>query len=186
MNIIKKTREKLGYTQASLAKETGLSLRTIQRLEASKTPPKGHTLKVLSEALELDISVLKDNFLGLEKLKTSDKLSIKIINLSILLFLGIPFGNLIFPFIFWNKKRKSKFVDETGRKIINFQILWTIIFCVSMCFAPFVHIEPIFSIRLIFFVLIVSYAINIGVVFYISTLINRNNFNFLNLPIRLI
>ena len=51
MSIIKNTREKSGFTQAELAKKTGLSLRTIQRLEASNKEPKGHSLKVLQSVL---------------------------------------------------------------------------------------------------------------------------------------
>ncbi|WP_298760968.1 DUF4870 domain-containing protein [uncultured Psychroserpens sp.] len=50
----------------------------------------------------------------------------QLINSFIISFIGIPFGNLIFTFILWYRNRKSKFVDEVGRRIINFQILWWI------------------------------------------------------------
>ena len=48
MNIVKEIRAKSGWTQAMLAEKTGLSLRTIQRLESSNTPPKGYSLEVLA------------------------------------------------------------------------------------------------------------------------------------------
>ena len=44
-------REQKGFTQKTLAEATGLSLRTIQRLEAGNSEPKGHTLTVLAKAL---------------------------------------------------------------------------------------------------------------------------------------
>ena len=49
MNIVKNKREQHGYTQDELANKTGLSLRTIQRLESSNKEPKGHSLTVISE-----------------------------------------------------------------------------------------------------------------------------------------
>ncbi|WP_348796965.1 DUF4870 domain-containing protein [Flavobacterium adhaerens] len=35
----------------------------------------------------------------------------------------IPFGNYIFPILFWtSKKDQSKFVDENGKQALNFQL----------------------------------------------------------------
>jgi uncharacterized Tic20 family protein len=35
----------------------------------------------------------------------------------------IPFGNFIFPIIFWtSKKDKSEFVDHHGKQVLNFQL----------------------------------------------------------------
>jgi len=139
MCIIKQIREKCGYTQIELAKKTGLSLRTIQRLESSNKEPKGHTLTVLSEVFNIEISVLQEKFLSIEQKKKSETTSIRLINLSVLAFLGIPFGNIILPVILWKRKRKSKLVDEFGRRIINFQILWSAILCLLLCIAPFIN-----------------------------------------------
>ncbi len=93
MNIIKKLRIKSGFTQKSLAKASGLSLRTIQRLEASGIAPKGHTLKVLSDVLNIEPATLRAQVLsGSNHLESeqndsistaeSELQSIKMINLS--------------------------------------------------------------------------------------------------------
>jgi transcriptional regulator with XRE-family HTH domain len=88
-----------------LAEKAGLSLRTIQRFEAGTNEPKGHSLKVISKAFDVDISIFQKNNIPEKETSEADKLSIKLINLSALAFLGIPFGNLIFPFFIWTKKR---------------------------------------------------------------------------------
>ena len=55
---VRELREQLAYTQAELASRTNLSIRTIQRVESGESVPKGHTLKVLSEVLNIDSSEL--------------------------------------------------------------------------------------------------------------------------------
>jgi uncharacterized Tic20 family protein len=42
-------------------------------------------------------------------------------------YIGIPFGNIIAPFIVWQlKKDSSSFVDEQGKEAVNFNISFTI------------------------------------------------------------
>lgn len=176
----------MGYTQLELAKKTGLSLRTIQRLESSNKKPRGHTLTVLSEIFNMDSSVLQEKFKSIEQTKKQETSSIRLINLSVLAFLGIPFGNIILPVILWKRKRKSKLVDEFGRRIINFQILWSAIFCLLLCIAPFVNKFFFSGTPLILVVLFSAMAINIIIVCATAIKLQRDNFDFLNLPIRFI
>jgi len=43
------------------------------------------------------------------------------------MFIGVPFGNIIGPFIIWLiKKDESEFVDKCGKESLNFQISMTI------------------------------------------------------------
>lgn len=51
--MIKKLRTDKGFSQEELSEKSGLSLRTIQRLENGETEPRGDTLKRLINALEL-------------------------------------------------------------------------------------------------------------------------------------
>lgn len=186
MSIIKNLREKSGYTQSNLAEKTGLSLRTIQRLEAGDSIPKGHTLKALSNVFEVEPSLLQQRFVGVEQDEQSDKTSIKLINLSILGFFVFPFGNVIFPFMVWRKRGPSRVVDEVGRKIINFQLLWTIVLCFLLCISPFIDPEIFPSFPLILMVLFTALAFNLFIVFYTANSIQRDDTDFLNLPFRLI
>lgn len=50
MPTLKQIREKQNLTQEELSEKSGISVRTIQRIEAG-TPPKGYTLKTLAKAL---------------------------------------------------------------------------------------------------------------------------------------
>jgi len=184
MSIIKQIREKSGLTQMDLSNKTGLSLRTIQRLDISDKAPKGHTLKVLSEAFNLEPLVFQKKIQSIQENKALDTLSVKYINLSVLAFLGIPFGNIILPLLMWRNKRKSKLVDEAGRKIINIQILWSIILCLFLCLSPFISVVIASSFHLILVVLFVAIIINIIVVIATALALQSNNLNFLNPPIR--
>ncbi|MFP2997176.1 helix-turn-helix domain-containing protein [Spongiivirga sp. MCCC 1A20706] len=186
MSIVKKTRRRLGYTQAELAKKTGLSLRTIQRLESNNNKPKGHTLTVLSEAFNIKPSVLQKQFQNIERTKKSEATSIRFINLSVLSFLGIPFGNIILPLILWRKDRKSKLVDEIGRRIINFQIIFSAILAILLCLSPFIGRKFFSNTSIILYVLFASYAFNIIIVCRNAIKLQRNNFDLPNLPIRFI
>ncbi len=167
-----------------LAQKTGLSLRTIQRLEASNQEPKGHTLAMLSKVFHIEPSTLQEKFHSIQKNKNSEIVAVKTINLSVLACFGIPFGNIILPIMLWRKKRKSKLVDELGRKIINFQIIWTTILLLSLIISPFINSKLFGSFPLILIVLFVALTINLIVVCFTAILLQRKNLNFLNLPIR--
>ena len=184
MGIIKQIREKSGYTQIDLSKKTGLSLRTIQRLDTSDKAPKGHSLKVLSEVFNLEPLVLLKKFQSIQQNKALDTLSIKYMNLSVLAFLGIPFGNIILPLLMWRNKRKSKRVDEAGRRIINVQILWSILLCLFLSISPFINVVTVSSFPIILIVLIIAIIINIIVVITTAMALHRNDLYFLNPPIR--
>lgn len=50
-------REGAGHTQQSLAEATGLSLRTIQRIEKGEVKPRSHSKKAIATALAIDLAV---------------------------------------------------------------------------------------------------------------------------------
>ncbi len=52
MSKLKIVREQKNLTQEELSEKSGISVRTIQRIE-SGIAPKGHTLKALSKTLEI-------------------------------------------------------------------------------------------------------------------------------------
>ncbi len=122
MNNLLKYREKLNLTQQQLADKAKISVRTIQRIEAGQEL-KGYTLDALSKALEVSREqLLKDK--DLEEKETNTQI-IKLINLSSLLLLIVPFGSIILPLIimYWRKE-----VNAITKQIVSIQILWTILF----------------------------------------------------------
>ena len=197
MNIIKKLRIKSGFTQKSLAKASGLSLRTIQRLEASGIAPKGHTLKVLSDVLNIEPATLRAQVLsGSNHLESeqndsistaeSELQSIKMINLSVLAFFVFPFGNMILPFILWKKKKASKLINEIGKKIINVQIIWSVSLMFLLSISPFIDRGSASSIPLILWVLLTAILVKVVIVGATARAIDRGNVDILNLPFQLI
>ncbi|REC53529.1 DNA-binding protein [Chryseobacterium piscium] len=136
MSELKKIRESRNLTQEELAEKSGISVRTIQRIEAGTTP-KGYTLKTLAESLEVSENDLLTSVTIKEEIiideiifttEENDSLSnsglIKIINLSSLPFAWLPIANFLLPLlIMFFTKEKSPIVKQ----IISLQIFLAII-----------------------------------------------------------
>ena len=156
---VKELRNKKGMSQEVLAEESGLSLRTIQRIENGESNPTGDSLKRLSNALDVNPDELID-----WTIKEDNKYLI-FLNLSALTFLFFPMLGILVPFILWtSKKDKIKNINKLGKGLINFEITWTIL----LFLIPFMFIlisktsllESL-SFRNIFIVIGVLYFINL-------------------------
>ncbi len=180
---VRERREGLGYTQSDLADHTNLSLRTIQRIESGKTVPKGHTLVVLAEALGVAKSELINET---QELSREDKIKIKLINLSALSFMAIPFGNIIFPLWLWSKNRSNILIDEVGRKIVNYQIIWSVGTSISLICAPFAQKYFSLSSPLFLYVLLISMSLNLIIIAKTSRSIDMGDLDILRLPINIL
>lgn len=153
MSKLKAAREQKNLTQEELSEKSRISVRTIQRIEAG-TEPKGHTLRALAKALELDENALQDKEIvaEAEDVEIHERITdevmteikedttdinyslIKIINLSSLLFILLPPLNIFVPLLlmFTMKQRNT-----LARQIISVQMLWTVM-------APIVFMLGIF------------------------------------------
>ena len=125
MSPLLEYREKLQLTQEELAAKSGISVRTIQRIE-SGIKPKGYTLESLSKAL----GISKDDLLAEQNTSLiRNKQLIKYINLSSILLLLIPLGSIIMPLIIMRWKKE---INTLTKQIVSIQILWTLSFPVVM------------------------------------------------------
>lgn len=135
MSQLKKIREEKNLTQEELAEKSGISVRTIQRIEAG-TDPKGYTLKTLVATLDISekdlliADILKQEIkaeepiLILENDEVFNSTLIKIINLSSLPFAWFPIANFLPPLlIMLFTKEKSQIVKQ----IVSLQIFLAII-----------------------------------------------------------
>jgi len=130
MSPLLEHRENLNLTQEELALKSGVSVRTIQRIETG-IKPKGHTLEALSKALGIG----KEDLLKEEK--DSNKINkelIKYINLSSIVLLIVPLGSIIMPLIimYWKKE-----VNAITKQIVSIQILWTLSFIIITLLVAF-------------------------------------------------
>lgn len=116
---IKDLRLRKGFSQEELSEKSGLSLRTIQRIENGETEPRGDSLKRLAVALQ----VSPDEIFNWQVIE--DKNVLIMLNLSQLGFVAFPLLGIIIPLAIWIlKKDVIKDVDKQGKSIINFQITW--------------------------------------------------------------
>ena len=126
---IKELRIKNGYSQEKLAEVSGLTLRTIQRIENEETVPHGDTLKRIASVL----GVPSELFVNTPKQK--DENIITLLNLAQLGFLLFPPFGIVLPLIIWLKKKEEiDNVEKVGKVILNFQISWNILLIVLIIF----------------------------------------------------
>lgn len=135
MSELKKIREKKNLTQEELAGKSGISVRTIQRIEAG-TEPKGYTLKTLAAALDVaekdllipetlaEDNVVVEEVIAVENKEVYNFTLIKIINISSLPFSWFPIANFLVPIIIMLfTKEKNSIVKQ----IISLQIFLAVI-----------------------------------------------------------
>jgi XRE family transcriptional regulator, regulator of sulfur utilization len=113
-------------SQDRLAETSGISIRTIQRIEEGKSVGSGYTLNALAKALNINSSDLINSTTQNSVPVSHNTNKLKILNLSAIAILLIPLANIVLPaYIYW-KNRDDEKVKEMGSKIISFQILWTL------------------------------------------------------------
>jgi transcriptional regulator with XRE-family HTH domain len=126
MSNLIKLREKANLTQEELAEKSGISVRTIQRIE-SGTAPKGYTLKALAKALGVSESeLLTENAIPDQTTipEQTNLTWLKLINLSSLPLTIFPPANIVLPLIIMFAKKE--FTPLT-KQIVSVQIMWTIL-----------------------------------------------------------
>jgi transcriptional regulator with XRE-family HTH domain len=123
---IKELRNRKGFSQEELSEKSGLSLRTIQRVENGETEPRGDSLKRLAIAFDVNPDELID-WTVLE-----DRGFITSLNLSALSFVVFPILGIIVPLIIWiSRKDKIRNLNEFAKEILNFQITWNMVFFIG-------------------------------------------------------
>lgn len=157
MSKLKQLREQKNMTQEELSEQSGISVRTIQRIE-SGTNPKGHTLKTLSKSLGilenelLDIPVEikpidEEEKITLQTESTVDFGKVKLINLFSILFIVLPPLNIIAPLVLSYALKQR---NPITKQIVSLQILWTILAPVFFMFGIFLKLGRSFTIVLLF------------------------------------
>lgn len=122
---IKALRKRKGYSQEALAEISGLSLRTVQRIENENQNPSGDSLKRLSSTL----GVSPDYLLEWEPNENPNFLLI--LAFSPILCIVNPFLAIIVPLILWSiQKNQIRGVKSLGVKILKIQTIWLVTFLV--------------------------------------------------------
>lgn len=123
---IKSLRNRKGFSQEELSEKSGLSLRTIQRIENGETEPRGDSLKRLAFAFDVSSDEIIDWTVK------EDKGFLISLNLSALSFIIFPILGILVPLTIWiSKKDKIRNVNEIAKDLLNFQITWTMLLFVG-------------------------------------------------------
>mgnify|MGYP000204814387 CR=1 FL=1 len=172
-------REKLNITQEELSTKSGISVRTIQRIEAG-TIPKGHTLKALAEALEIE-----ENKLLKKESKTNgiNYTLLKFINLSSLLFVFIPPVNILLPLIIMFAKKQF---NPLTKQLVTIQILWTILMLAVFLIGAILNSWLLLEGDLVIFLLIVLGFCNVFIIIRNTVELDQNKKLYINLNFSII
>jgi transcriptional regulator with XRE-family HTH domain len=187
---IQAIRKSKGLSQEALAEEAGVSLRTIQRLEQGDTTPRSYTMQALATALGVPLEELREEPALLPapvaeapaptSALPSDATQLQLLNLSALGLLLFPFLNLLGPWLLWRDRRHStEHVAEVGRRVLGFQILWQVGCFFTYLLAVLVqlaaHNYHVKLPGLFLGVLVLTYALNAGVVCYYALKLRQGN-----------
>jgi transcriptional regulator with XRE-family HTH domain len=128
---IKSLRTKAGISQEELSALTGLSLRTIQRIENGETIARGDSLQRIAKALNVQVEALTieaTSEMQNPALREDQKLLVFLM-LSPLSYFIFPLLGIMLPAIIWFIYKDSvREVREVGSKVLQLQFLWLVIF----------------------------------------------------------
>jgi transcriptional regulator with XRE-family HTH domain len=174
-SIVHNLREEKKLTQTELAEKSGLSLRTIQRIEAGNIP-KGFTLKALANVFETE----PEKLIPSKEIIKLDRT--KLINLSSLFGLVIPFGGVILPLILTYKTRDPK-NKELGKSIVSVQILLAVTLSLALIISPFV--QKRLSLHFPLFIVPLLLIICLKLLVFIANGISLNKKNDLHIKLKI-
>lgn len=155
MCVQKGTGEKLkhfrrisNFSQEGLAEASGISIRTIQRIEKGLSIGNAYSINALANALQINtIDLLPQEppntvsdlptpaLTNVIATKESENL-LKSMNLSAIAVLLIPFSNIIFPAIILWKNKSNEGIKNYGQRILSFHILWMLVTLLLVVILP--------------------------------------------------
>jgi transcriptional regulator with XRE-family HTH domain len=167
MSRLKALREQKNLTQEELSEKSGISARTIQRIETGKEP-KGFTLRALAKALEIGEDKLRTNKIDyaepdLNDTEQKDLIPVeidiinysylKLINLSSIPFIILPPLNIVVPLVLMLALKQR---NSLIKQLISVQIIWTIIAPILFILGVFLKLGNQFTIYFLAFIAIAN------------------------------
>ncbi|WP_185816817.1 helix-turn-helix domain-containing protein [Hymenobacter metallilatus] len=185
-------RKSKGLSQEVLAEQSGVSLRTIQRVEQGETEPRGYTLQALAQALDVPLEAFRIQPepaaptppappLPAPAALPSDPDFLQLLNLSALSFLVLPLLNILVPWWLWRARRhRTAHVAEVGRRVLGFQILWQVGSFFAFMLVVVVQLLMAGSHRLFFpgiylALVVLTYGFNVAMVAYYAMQLRKGN-----------
>jgi transcriptional regulator with XRE-family HTH domain len=130
-------RKKKGLTQEQLADLTGVTVRTIQRIESGQSTPRSYTLKTIATALDINfeelITTATNNNDSVSNFPQSSTLAkdengkhfLELVCLSCFSYLCVPFVHFLIPsYLLKKSKEQNPEIIAFARKLIRVQLYW--------------------------------------------------------------
>jgi len=166
-------------SQKELADRSGISLRTVQRVEKNESAGSPYVIRTLCETLGIETNSLlqsSDDNNALEAIRevmvepVAPNRYLKYLNVSSLSLLLFPFLNLVVvtgAYLILKKRLVTLNDKITAQKMLSLQILWSVTTLIVLIFTPlidywFLHIGEVLEIPLfiwIYLVLLFSHLI---------------------------
>jgi XRE family transcriptional regulator, regulator of sulfur utilization len=127
-------RKKKGFTQEELAEATGVTVRTIQRIETGQTAPRSYTLKNIAAALGLDFEALGHSA-DVQQAPSGPNWStaedtahfLRMLCLSCFTYIILPYLHFLIPAQLLKRKQGlSAEAIHFGKRLIFWQVCWII------------------------------------------------------------
>ncbi len=131
-----------GFSQERLAEESGISLRTIQRIEKDTSQPRGHTLNAIAQALGCnpeDLQTLQIPKSSFDTPSEQDLRKLNQVNIASFAILFLPFGNLIAPAILYSRLEADYPLKKTARRVLSFQLIWCACIAIFLLILPYLN-----------------------------------------------
>ena len=122
---IARQRKCKGMTQETLSELSGISLRTIQRIENGRSVPRAYTLKILCGCLEME--PVADTAPAAVDGAPAPALALSQINSAGLTALLLPVLPVIISLLIWLRNNKDQTIRAIAKPMISFQILWLLL-----------------------------------------------------------
>jgi D-alanyl-D-alanine-carboxypeptidase/D-alanyl-D-alanine-endopeptidase len=152
-------RRQKGLSQEQLANQSGVALRTVQRIEAAAVAAHLQTLSLLAKTLAVDVSEFTSS--QITSINETTKNWLMLLHLSPIIGSAFPGGSLLVPLALWFYKRNDAIeFDNHGRSIVNFQITMLIVYLVSFACIVLLNLFPAMLI------LAGSIVLNVVLIFY--------------------
>jgi transcriptional regulator with XRE-family HTH domain len=175
-------------SQKELADRSGISLRTIQRVEKNESAGSPYVMRTLCETLGIETNNISQvtDIEGPEALQevTVESVTLnrhlKYLNFSSLSMLLFPFLNLVVvtgTYLYQKKRFVIPNDKATAQKILSFQILWSVITLISLIFTPlidywFLHIGEVLEIPLFIWIYLVLLFSNLLITLTVAARLN--------------
>jgi XRE family transcriptional regulator, regulator of sulfur utilization len=105
---LKHYRRAKNFSQESLADASGISIRTIQRIETGESIGSAYTLDKLANTLEIEISQLIPEQTTSNFDHSNAKKKLNVLNLSALSVILVPLSNIVFPLLILSKNKGNE------------------------------------------------------------------------------